>query len=549
MQLKSFDTEPRDYYDELLDSLAVTMDVLSDPVILKEDLIYFCDLGHICERLEEFKKHFHRIQPCYPIECNDGKDLLTVLANSGVSFNCSNKQNVKSVCDVGKAKGAIFGTAAVQKSHLKFSQQSGVEVMSFKSELELKKLATLPLSSNCRFILQFAWESFEWERKSLADCMKDMLKLVNLAIKKQVNIVGISLGEIPEDAHLGVKEVIQTAVSVMSFMESLDLKMDILDLGNACSLDNSLGEKTANVAFEVNSILDDTVFPRWSSIVVLADVGRFIARSAFSLMVTVTALDRNYDAEEVDNASSCCDECDVRSVDGCVYINESVYGSFSKVLRSPGQPMLQPKLMTYVDDGIFDGYQLKAGEDVVSCDDIKKDEMFCVKGKSGSEVDVVSFGCPLSNKVQIGDKLLFEDMGDFCYVLRTAPGNGQLLPTVRSFIHTDKIEIARRLKCKFFSFKSNTSGFEGRTHCYGTNNHHSRREMPCDQLTQSDIDVIFENIALLEQNHMNAPNVEDPSGDVIRRITASDGASEDLNDIGNMALFEQISYQTPFAFI
>ena len=62
-----------------------------------------------------------------------------------------------------------------------------------------------------------------------------------------------------------------------------------------------------------------------------------------------------------------------------------------------------------------------------------------MRGKSGNALDIVLSGCLLPKNIQIGDKLLFENMGDFHCVLRTANGNGETPPTMHSFINADRM--------------------------------------------------------------------------------------------------------------
>lgn len=530
MQLKSLEAESsRDFYDQLLDSLTITTDHLSDPNILKDAHVYFCDLGHVCERLEQFRNTFNKVQPCYPVECNDAKELLTVLANSGVSFCCSNKQNVKSVCDVSKAKSAMFGSASVQKSHLKYALESGIEVMTLQTELELKKLTALQLPSSCRFIVQFNWECPEVS--ALADHVQQMKKLIKVAQKKQMQIVGVSLGQIPGRMMENINAIVEASVSVLSFMESIGLPIRMFDLGNYCSLTmpapNMNSSESSGV---INSVLDEVVFSRWPSLMVLADVGRLIARSAFSLMVTVTGIDTNYSLTDTSSPGV------IEQPDGgCVYINDSVYGSFSKILLSSQKTSMRPKLMIS-PQGVG---EISPGSENVSAK-AQEQKAFCVRGKTGDASDIVSYCCLMSKDLQIGDKLLFEDMGDFHCVVRTANGNGETPPVVLSFINADQLEIAKRLKRKTFSFKCTSADNEERLSCRQALNVGTCPASCVEELTRSDYDVIFENMALLEQNHMSARHFD--SSDVLARF--------DPEIDVDVAMFEQVHYQqNPFAFI
>lgn len=536
MQLKSLEPEScQDSYNKLLDSLTTTTDVFSDPAILEgHDHVYFCDLGHVCERLEQFRKTFHKVQPCYPVECNDTKHLLTLLANSGVSFSCSNKQNVKSVCDVGGAESAMFGSASVQKSHLKYSMESGIQVMTFQNELDLKKLAALPLSSTCRFIVQFNWDSLEL--LTLEAQTQQMKKLVKTAQKKQMQLVGVSLGRMPETMKQDMEMVMESAISVLSFMEALGFPINILDLGDICTLAMTpQGLVTSKDTDTISCGLNDQVFTRWPSLMVLADVGSFLARSAFSLMVTVTGL-TTMDST-ADGAFS--DEFYGQKVDGCVYINDSVYGSFSKNLQLVTPTSANPKLLaTNSNLGTLDS----PGESLSSDDEM----VVCVRGKSGDVEDVLSSCCPLSKSLQMGDKLLFEDMGDYQCIARTAIGNGETPPAEHTFINVDQIEIAKRLKRKTFTFKSSFMDNGGRLACQDLDTHLARQTngglcfTGCvEDLTHSDYDVIFENMALLEQTHLSTQQYG-----ISEDMFAVDGEPEDLT------LLEQMGYnQGPFAFI
>merc|ERR1719414_2684654 len=91
----------------------------------------------------------------------------------------------------------------------------------------------------------------------------------------------------------------------------------------------------------LTSAVDNGIFSRWPSVAVLADVGRIVARSAFSLMATVTGVESIEPTEDslIDGEKS------EESLDGCIYINDSVYGSFSKLLQTSSGPTACPRLI------------------------------------------------------------------------------------------------------------------------------------------------------------------------------------------------------------
>lgn len=301
----------------------------------RDDTFIICDLGDIINKYQQWGLMLPRVKPFYAVKCNDDYAVLKVLADCGANFDCASKAEIQKVLKLGVSPTRIvYANPCKQSSMLKYAAKKDVAMMTFDNEAELHKVKAL--YPNAKLVLRILPPSnfkVQCELGIKFGCHPSKaLPLLQTAQALGLNVMGISfhVGSGCAEAE-AFSVAIQQAREVFDLAADMGFNMTLLDIGGGYP-----GQEDAPVTFQeianvVNMALDK-YFPEEEGMEIIAEPGRYMVASAFTLGVNiiakrVVARDQHGENGELMDAPSMCDEPAIM-----YYVNDGVYGSFNCIL-------------------------------------------------------------------------------------------------------------------------------------------------------------------------------------------------------------------------
>jgi len=372
--------------------------ILSSEQEDSEESFFVCDLGDIVQKYKVWCDNLPRVKPYFDIKCNDDTAVLTILSQLGVGFNCSSKGDIKTVLDLGvDTSRIIYSSPCKLSSHIKFAASHGVQVIAFESEAELRKIKSY--HPNARLLLKVLPPEVSVCNQSLSfGCrMNDVSTLLSTAKQLRLNVVGVSIQTRDvclDSASTG--RAVALAHSVFEMAKGKGFNMTLLDIGESVGK-KSVAELSMKEGFSKLQVALEDYFPDESGVTIIAEVGRFFVKSAFSLVTRV--MDKAIVAEDLDGVSM-ANDCDPDATDLSVtsdpdiiyYLNDGVYRSFSGIL--------------------YDNIAIKPA--LVECERFAgaPRHVSCLLGPTHDSLDCILPVCYLP-ELFVGDWILFHDMGAY----------------------------------------------------------------------------------------------------------------------------------------
>jgi len=293
-----------------------------------EDAFYVCDLSDILRKVERWQRQLPRVDPHYAVKCNDDAVVLETLAGMGMGFDCASKGEIKKMLDIGvDPSRIIYANPCKQSNHIKYAASHNVKLMTFDNLDELEKIKVV--CPDAKLVLRILPAEFKARCNlgiKFGAPQADVPALLNRARKLQLDIVGVSF-----HVGSGCQEAAAFPAAVQLARETFDLALAfgfqpyLLDIGGGFP-----GDETASISFEEICVelctSLDYWFPEGSGVEIIAEPGRYMVASAYTLAVNVIAKRRpcaELDPEE----KTAVEEAKVM-----YYVNDGVYGSFNCLL-------------------------------------------------------------------------------------------------------------------------------------------------------------------------------------------------------------------------
>lgn len=365
----------------------------------QEDPFFVVDLAQIAHRHNLWKTKMDRIQPCFPVRYNNNIPTLTVLGALGVSFACASKVEMDVVLRAGISPSRIcYANQCKATSSVKFAAQIGVGWMFFDSKSELEKIKALHPTAKLILPIEFGHCS---ESRGAVKCgyvlPQDVPVLLQAARDLELEVSGISFYVERGEDFQEFASAIATARHVFSLAESLGHHFSILDIGTGFPSNPDSPEVNFDeMAAVINAALDDH-FPISSGVKIIAEPGRFLVSSSFTLCTNIIA-----------KKELCVsDENGTGRKEYHYYMNDGVFGSFSDAIyySSPFFPILIKN---------------------TSADELYKSTIW---GPTCDSTDRVMETCYLPF-LAVGDWLMFENMGSYS-LTRNTSFNGFSGPAIK----------------------------------------------------------------------------------------------------------------------
>lgn len=285
----------------------------------QEDPFYILDAGDIVQKIKYWRLLMPRVKPFYAVKCNDDLTVLELLAAMGTGFDCASKSEMQRMLNLGvDPSRIIYAHPCKPQSHLKSAAKNNIDLMTFDNEAELYKVKAL--HPQAKLVLRIRCDAEE------AQCPLgikfgvypgDSGALLATAQALDLNVVGVSfhVGSGCKDPPVFLR-AIREAREVFDLASEYGFSPSLLDIGGGFpgDSDNSLEE----LASIINSALDQH-FPENCGVEIIAEPGRYVVASAFTLATNVVAKRDVKDNDE-------------ELLSTMYYINDGVYSSFNCIL-------------------------------------------------------------------------------------------------------------------------------------------------------------------------------------------------------------------------
>ncbi|NXX85112.1 AZIN2 inhibitor, partial [Urocolius indicus] len=251
---------------------------------------FVADLGDIVQKHLRFLKALPRVKPFFPVRCNGSEGVIRLLAELGASFACANKAEISRVQSIGVPADRIFySSPCKQVAHIRYAASQGVQLMTFDNEVELSKVARS--HPHARMLLGIAADSSLSAHPSMrfGTTLESCRHLLEAAKEQAVEVVGISF-------HLGshglepqaFAQAVAAAQMAFEMGTELGYHMHLLDIGGGFPGTEDTRARFEEMAAVINSALD-SYFPEDCGVQVVATPGRYYVTSAFTLAASITA--------------------------------------------------------------------------------------------------------------------------------------------------------------------------------------------------------------------------------------------------------------------
>ncbi|KAK8865877.1 hypothetical protein IAR55_001025 [Kwoniella newhampshirensis] len=307
----------------------------STGVDIDESAFFAADLSAVYQAVQTWRASpiGSRVEIFYAVKCNPSPAVLHLLSLLGTSFDCASSSEINQILALPSAPSPdriVFANPCKPASFIRTAAQKGVSMMTFDNADELYKvkriypnaklilrILTDDSKSLCRLGLKFG--------APLATCPG----LLQLARQLGLNVVGVSF-----HVGSGCKDPMQFADAVWRARKVFDMgkeagfNFELLDIG---------GGFESETFAEMTQVLSDSFdlyFPEDSGVRIIAEPGRFMVSSAFTLATSIIASRRAHkpEAGHSKHTESVEQEEGTSSADVMYYINDGVYGSFNCIM-------------------------------------------------------------------------------------------------------------------------------------------------------------------------------------------------------------------------
>ncbi|KAB0805577.1 hypothetical protein PPYR_02547 [Photinus pyralis] len=339
---------------------------------------YVCDLREIFEKHSLWTRSLPRVKPFFAVKANNCANVLKMLADVGVNFDCASKNEIDQILSLGvHPERIIYAHPVKPPNSIEYAKEVGVKLITFDNAEELSKMKKL--YSDVRAVLRIRSDAKEsilsYGSKFGCNSDNEAARLIQLARTLDVDLVGVSFHVGTECHDLeAFSNAIQKAHAVFSMAKLQGFNPNVLDIGGGFTGVNDQWFK--KIAQTINNALE-LYFPN-ESMEIIAEPGSFFVNSSFTLACNVLSKKLEMNKKLT------------------YYINDGIHGSFRRDYCF-NVPVTVYPLKKY--------YKRKLYKSIIY-------------GSSSAIPDVLTSDALLP-VLEIGDWLLFLNMGAYCTSLCT----------------------------------------------------------------------------------------------------------------------------------
>ncbi|GBM69736.1 Ornithine decarboxylase [Araneus ventricosus] len=338
------------------------------------------DIDDVFEKVKNWKEKMPRVDIYYAMKCNTDRVLLQTLAALNVGFDCASQFEIETILSLGvSADRIVYANTCKGFSHLRRAADLKVEMMTFDSESELIKIKQLCPSAKLLLRLYVCAVSGKLRMNQKFGCDESEVPcLLEAALKHNLSVIGVSF-------HIGcrIQDPDEYATAIAMCRQTFDIAekkgiiMYVLDIGGGfpgfiISRNHSTETSFSDIARAVNQAIEKH-FPPDGALKIIAEPGRYIVSSAFTLCSKIIGKKRRF----VDNEE-----------DIIYIINEGVYGLFLNTIFHRVRPVIK---------------------EMSPSSNTKRSSIW---GQSCDPIDLIMKKCMLP-ELHVGDWIVFEEMGAY----------------------------------------------------------------------------------------------------------------------------------------
>lgn len=281
--------------------------ILKNNTDLKLCSFYIADLDYVFQRISLWKRHLTNIRPSFPVKYNSDPELLKILAKNNFVFGVRSKKEMESMrsCTLSD-NGMHLSTPCTLNSTLKYAAANGIQTLVFDNENELKKIKKI--HPTAKVLLRLSTnDGSVWGTDAHGANRSNWLNLIVTCSELGLNLSGVAF----DGCHTGKQffDSISDAHNVFQLAKQHNMTMTTVNIGSipaeGC---------IATLAEEITGAFGH-FFTEFPLLDIVADGGKFVAESAYTLVTRVTYITVN---------------------DGVprYVINDGVYNSFGSILNN-----------------------------------------------------------------------------------------------------------------------------------------------------------------------------------------------------------------------
>lgn len=321
---------------QLIQQAVAERGILDGSGEMDEAAFFACDLSAVYQAVQMWRNSpiGDRVEIFYAVKCNPSPTVLHLLSLLGTSFDCASTAEIAQVLSLPTAPSAdriIFANPCKPASFIRAAADQGVAMMTFDNADELYKIKRA--HPQAKIVLRILTD----DSKSLCRLglkygapLDTCPGLLALAAQLDLNVIGVSF-------HVG-----SGCKDPMQFADAVWRAKRVFDMGKQAGYDFKFldvgGGFERETFKEMSQVVRDSLdlyFPESSGVRVVAEPGRLLVSSAFTLATNIIARRRALPlpaspAAPVVSASEV--EAEGEGADVMYYINDGVYGSFNCIM-------------------------------------------------------------------------------------------------------------------------------------------------------------------------------------------------------------------------
>jgi ornithine decarboxylase len=347
---------------------------------------------HVISKYKEFQKYFPGCDIHYAMKANSEPEILQVLSDIGSGFEVASIYELKLLKDISvPPEKIIYGSAVKPIAHIKEFFEYGVDRFAFDSFPELEKIAAVAPKSRvfARVIANDSGSVFKFSEKFGAP-KENIVPLLLKARDLDLCPYGISF-------HVGSQasnpkawaEAIEGLLPVIEHLKQLGIEIEILNLGGGYPCAYASAERDITIEEIAKYALEKFQKLPYQPKIIIEPGRGMIASSAILVTTVVGKVERKQST--------------------WIFLDAGVYDALYEAMAFQGSTRYRVSTLR----NSFD-----AGE-----------AMFALAGPTGDSADVISREVLLPRDVDVGDKLVFHDVGAYSLVV-SSRFNGFPKPSV-----------------------------------------------------------------------------------------------------------------------
>lgn len=314
---------------------AATTETIANEVQLQvdsgaEDPFYIIDLLAARDKVALWRALLPEVKPFYAVKCNPDVQLLSVLAEEGLGFDCASEAEIKLLLDLDVDPSRIlYANPCKQPSQLRRAAEWNCNFTVFDGEEELVKTARLHPGAGLLLRIQVDDSRSACVLSDKYGAPIDQVPfLLQRARELNLNVRGVSFhvgsGGSGSDTPDAFVDAVARADHVFDLAREAGMSMDVLDIGGGFP-----GVDTEQLAFaDIAAALRVALrrhFPASRGVEVIAEPGRYIAATSHTLAANIIGKKTEHATEDTPARTM-------------YYINDGLYGSFNCVLYDHAEP-------------------------------------------------------------------------------------------------------------------------------------------------------------------------------------------------------------------